>query len=400
MKKVTLILLVLIISGSISSQDIPDLNEIIPSYYGINNTDDQVLLLDSGNAHFFVFSSVDSILMLKSYFDFDDNGLLIQDSSIMLLSDILEWVYSDKNVMEYNSHKALIMETVYIGDWTNPIWYEDERMIYHYPQGDTLIKYELMNNWDQITSSWENSDSSYYIYNIDGMAEHEFEYHWDHDLYIYQKRYKHNYVYDNLLLTSDTIFSYWNGFEEYSSLKLYDYDSNGNRIKRESLFWNGTSNFLPGEKHEYNYDVNNNRTKTIRFDWDTDNSSWFKIEETHLYYDEENNLDMVMYWELDDIGTMEKQWSYKFFYSYHTVVGKEEEQPIKSFSAFPIPSNGVLKINSSHTQELLLMDINGKIIKRLYVNAGILKLDLSNLVSSVYLLISEDGSYQQKIVIQ
>ncbi len=399
MKKAILVFLTIVITTAISSQSIPNISELIDYNYRLMNTDDQVLLLDSGNVHFFMYSLEDSVIMGRSYYVFDNYGLLTKDSSIMLLPDTQEWIYSQKRLMQYNANHYLIDEILYEGDWLSPQWHEEEWRIFHYPQGDTLIMYDLINDWSEQTSSWQNYDSSFYIYNTDNLVEYEFSYGWDHNLNVYEKYYKYHHAYTNYLLTSDTSFSYWNGYEEYNGLTRYEYDGNGNRTKKESYYYDGTSGLTPSEKREYIYTGNNIYSKTIRYEWDTDISSWLRTEETHFYYNEDNNLDIVIYWELDDLGIMEKQWTYEFFYSYHTVVGNEEQKPIKSFSAFPNPCDDILTITSINSEELLLLDINGKIIRRLYINAGVGKLNLSNLEKAVYFLVSKNGAYQQKIIV-
>jgi len=83
-------------------------------------------------------------------------------------------------------------------------------------------------------------------------------------------------------------------------------------------------------------------------------------------------------------------------------VGLEDIQPTESgFSIYPNPSEGLVQIELSEipVQDLLIYDVNGRIVKRLKPASQNFNLNLSELKKGIYFISLEDSSIKEKLII-
>ena len=83
-------------------------------------------------------------------------------------------------------------------------------------------------------------------------------------------------------------------------------------------------------------------------------------------------------------------------------VGLEEPPQVESgFSIFPNPSKGLVNIelNQTANQDILIYDLNGRIVKRIRPTAITFSMDLSSLEKGIYFIALEDNSIKEKLVL-
>jgi hypothetical protein len=86
-------------------------------------------------------------------------------------------------------------------------------------------------------------------------------------------------------------------------------------------------------------------------------------------------------------------------YEYSAVVILKSEKQTEIFSVYPNPVVSELVIAVSIKGTLNLIDGNGKLVRRLQVNTGNNRFDVSNLSNGIYYLIEQDSGIKQKLVI-
>ena len=366
----------------------------------INLYQENILLLDSLEGHFFFYSSVDSVLMMKRYYSYDIYGLSNVDSSIILNPSTQEWTYDNKYEYTYNAMLHPESETYYISDMVTNIWFEESREFSYYDQSDTLLSYQLNEEYLHSTQSWEKEDSVDFIYNQQNLVSEEYTYQWDDVSGEYTLIFRNHLVYNSLgLLTSDTTYSYFSGYEEYNVLMTYLYNSDGNRIQSNNYYWAGDQyGFQNIEKRIYTYDNENRLQGSVRYEWVS--SNWEVIEEYQYIYNEYNLPRYMIFWETDEPGILEREFTFEFFYSYHTIVDDPEYTKGKEITIYPNPTNGAITIISDNKYCCILINSFGYHCTDLKLNSGKNTFDLSNFASGIYYLISSDGKISQKLIIQ
>lgn len=86
-------------------------------------------------------------------------------------------------------------------------------------------------------------------------------------------------------------------------------------------------------------------------------------------------------------------------YEYSAVVILKSEKQTEVFSIYPNPVSNELVIASSIKGVMNLIDGNGKIVKRLQVNPGNNRFDISNLSNGIYYVIDQDAGAKHKLII-
>jgi hypothetical protein len=86
-------------------------------------------------------------------------------------------------------------------------------------------------------------------------------------------------------------------------------------------------------------------------------------------------------------------------YEYSAIVILRMEREIDVFSIYPNPVSSELMISSSKKGVLNLIDVNGKIVRRLQLIAGSNRFDVSSFSDGVYYLIDQDSGAKQKLII-
>ncbi len=390
----------LLLSFIAISQNLKEVNNIIEKRLNeINSTQEEVLLVDSLNGHFFFYSTVDSVLMQRRYYGFDIYGLSSKDSSIFLNPMTQEWTYGDKFEYAYNPMHKRELETHYFSNETSNIWLEDTKELSYYDQSDTLLTYQVHEDFRHDLQVWAKDDSIVFSYNQQNLVFEEHTYDWDKDNDLYELMYRNHLGYNaSNLLTSDTTFSYYNGYEEYNVLATYQYDGSGNRIQRTGYYWAGPQyGFENMEKRHYFYDQNNRLTGSMRYEWD--NSNWVVIEQVQYIYNEYDLPRFMMFWEADEPGILERDFTFEFFYSYHSIVGSWETLEHPKLHIYPNPTIGELTIESDIETTCRIINSIGLVCMQVNLVPGKNKMDMSELPTGIYILINEEGNNREKIIV-
>ena len=401
MKRICLLSILIISNIILFSQNFCEVSNLInKELHKTNSTREETLLLDSLEGHFFFFSTVDSILMLKKYYDYDVFGLSNTDSSFFLNPTTQEWTYDDKHEFTYNEMFHPESETFFTSDMVNNIWLEESRELNFYDQSDTLLDYQLHEEYLHSSQSWEKEDSIVFLYNQLNNVSEEYTYQWEEVTGEYELLVRNLLVYNNSnLLTSDTTFSYYNGYEEYNFLMTYEYNGNGNRIQSNNYYWVSPQyGFENMEKRIFTYDSEGRLQGSVRYEWV--NSYWEVIEEYQYIYNEYNLPRYMIFWETDEPGILEREFTFEFFYSYHTIVEVQETVENAETYIFPNPTSGILSVITNGEYSCILFNQFGHSCLDLKLTPGENYLDLTHFAPGIYYLVSRDGWVSQKVIIR
>ena len=402
MKWTILPAIMFLISLASSAQEIPSPFEVLNINSKPADLMDEIFLMDSVHVYLFPPGSEDSMLMQKEYLDYSDHGLILRDSSIARYYDTTQWFYFAKREYEYDEHQRLLTRFEYQGTNMNNTWIPYYRYFYFYIDDSQQMDYSLRKFFQN--QAWENRDSNVYSYNAQMQLEFMYRYIWDQDSnYFYINSYNH-YAYNAQgLVTGDTTYSYWEpGVATKSYLRVYTYDAGGNELTHTAYQWNGAqSAWDEVEMHVNGYNAQGNRITNYRYEWDEDLGQWDNIERGFFSYDENDNIRLWMYWEKDETtGIWEKDFTMELNWGLHSIVNIFELPGTQDMQVFPNPTSGLLNVNTSQSQQISVFDLGGKLVYISQLSPGQNALDLSQLKPGIYVLVNEDRSLRQKIILK
>lgn len=255
-------------------------------------------------------------------------------------------------------------------------WVDSLMITYSYDDKHHLLG-EIHELW--VDGNWENSKKWEYFYAGQNILDEQFEYRWDAALddWDYKGHTEFEY-YENKDIKTITDY-FWDGYEWYNKTRV-SYSYQGNSLPTEILneYWSfGFNDWANSSLAMYDYDANNNRlTYTFKI-WNEDQEVW------RNFYKEEN------FWS---------------FFEYHSI----DEKMRVNFSLYPNPASGRIsitmdeKIQPIKDSELRIFAPDGRLVytqKLHYPNETV---DVSKLTPGNYLLIlqTNKGSGSRVLIVK
>ncbi len=402
MKKIFYLSLWLLVPVLMQSQEIVDIFSKIDQQMEIPKPGIEVLLMDSMYIHGFVENSPDSFLMGKEYVAYTEHGQILSDSSLGFFPDSNQWYKASKREFDYDEINRLEYLTIFMSDFFNNLWLEEDRYQHTYIGTSGLKEYTLYSYYDHNAQVWQKKDSTVYTYDAQQNIEFDETFIWypDSGKYI-ANEYRH-YAYNAQgWCTSDTLFHYEQNDSVISTfLRIYEYDMNGNETEYRSYDgWSGT--WMEMEKHEYEYNGLGMRMIDLRYDWDWQQNEWRFIEQGLFSYDDDQNMFLWRYFVVNQsTGILEKDFTAQLFWGLHQVVGVPEFTGDEQIRFWPNPANDMLRISSMQNTVLDIYTIEGRLCLSHKLSKDSNIIAIGHLPPGLYFLRTRDGNTTQKLIIQ
>jgi len=298
-----------------------------------------------------------------------------------------------------------------------------------------IVNEDVSYRLDSLSTIYFNSDEieskREYSYDENGNRTLYIYYQWDTESESFVPDFKDEYSYDEN--GNQTLFIPYQWDTESQSLVPdykyeFSYDENGNLTLWIIYDWDTeTQSLVPDYKNEFSYDENGNRTLRIYYQWDTESQSfvseWREIQTYdytfHPYYQTQKRIDkyyngigykpsfkkvysihsesdteLVIVGITSEYDTNFNTWnelegeelkSYRY-YTKETSLSTNSLEP-NSFSIYPNPTTGFLRVNSSEpfiNPLFELYDLNGRrVLSKPFKTSE--NIDISELQPSIYI---------------
>lgn len=242
-------------------------------------------------------SDTDSVLSLKTEYNYDSNGNGFSLANYNWDANINEWVGSWKQELVYDLSGNTVLYLYYnwdaiIKDWVAYYRYESNYNTSGY------ITLGTSYDWDLSINNWVGSRNYESSYDVEGNKILYLIYDWDEDKNDWIVDLKNEYEYDNkdslILLTNyvwDVNINDW----MFRRKTGYTYDVGGNLLLIDRYNWDVSINdWVPDWKGESSYDGNNNITIEKKSDWDASINDWvadwknihsYNIDGQYIFYE-------------------------------------------------------------------------------------------------------------------
>lgn len=264
---------------------------------------------------------VDSVLNRKTYFNYDENGNLLQELGLWRESEGV-YINSSKKEYSYDNNHNILSCAEFEWDAEGSFWDKDfkDEFEYNINNSKTLsIRY----NGDNSTNEWKYGGKVVYEYNAENLQTQRNVYVWQSDAWVNSSKKTtiwntsyHSidmwYIWDN----SDNVWNpdsrlEWDrnafGVTNYTYYTLYDeanefyegyekyeksYDANGDLLNHIQYEWHESSQTWGlNWKHDYNYNVENNLTSDSSFHY---SSGWNLYTWSNYTYNADNQLSICL----------------------------------------------------------------------------------------------------------
>ncbi len=312
------------------------------------------------------------------------------------------WYPSSKTERDYDLAGNEILKIDYFGDSTS--WKPFSKSIISYTSFD-MPEMKMSFSWDAIQSNWINSDSSWAVYNVDG------------------------------LLQSDTVFSWNNTQWEYQTLQEIVYDDSNNVVLDEIKVW-GANNWNNYRKVEKMYDMENRLVYSVSYLWNSvegywmnqykyqkhyspagdtvyeissygQDSLWFGSMKFVHYYNINVNVDEItpgdffwassfqllrsqVFYEKNNQWSMEDSTNY-YYSDFLTSIEVVSENGIR---IYPNPAHTFITVEGIHSSgaQVEVLDVQGRVIKRVFASFTGFQLNVEELESGIYFVRVSEGN--------
>lgn len=367
MKKITLLLLVLIVNSAFAQMQ---LRTVVNEYLENNNW------IPTNN---------------ETAYRYDTNGNLIKEGVFQLDMATNKWEKTQETLYNYNVNNKLI-EEVYkrlpfqgvpeLGNKTNYTYNVNNELI-------EILDYEL------VEGVWKLTVKEEIEYDSNNRPSIINEYDWDADNEVWEIDSKSTVTYNSegkieVLNIQVLENSNWIDDSKYT----YSYDNNGKLI--EEVYYEA------GElrtKVEYQYDSNGNTV--IKKDYDTySNGSWGDISETTYTYDTTQLMSNFIHPFKDrtGLGYVKRDVAYinkllisyssdtnRKVYKYEDVTASNTDYNEFQFGVYPNPAEDFLTVNVENSETLKEINVFNFLGKKMLTTTNS-KFSIQNLSKGIYLL--------------
>jgi hypothetical protein len=384
---------------------------------------------ENGNQTLIIFyiwnsESQSFVLNSKNEFSYDEKGNLTLDSRYSWDSESQsfvpdykrEWWYDENGNLTLNINYNWDSESQTFGKLTNRNFYYDEN-------GNLTLR--INQRWNSESQTFVTNSKFEYFYDENGNQTLDSRYSWDSESQTFVPSYKYESSYDeNGNQTLDSRYS-WDSesqtfvldykrewwYDENGNLTLelgeeikkeYSYDENGNITLYIYYRWESFySSFVPRFKYEYSYDENNFKTNETVYTWNQVSRNFKPLTKMDISTFSETDTKLVREGIMFEYDTNFNTWNelegeeFKSYW-YYTKESSLSTNSVElnSFSIYPNPTKGNLKINSSESlinPLFELYDIKGSKIFSKPFNF-LEPIDVNVLKPSIYLYKIIDGN--------
>lgn len=296
----------------------------------------------------------------RNFFEYNQGGKVITQTSQMYDENISDWVYSVKYNNTYNTADLKTEEVFQIFNDTG--WINNYRKVYTY-NSENKVTNEQEYTWIDTSSSWLAVNRSAYTYNFFGVEHavienwNNFSMTWDS---VQQTRYYYNFDYGWLLsentmnydINSETWIPYSftshsyfpDGTERTYYIDMYDpltsvyittlmnrYDSVHNLAEHFEKFLDFTTyTVLAGTYESNTYNSHRDIIEKLVRSWDVNASDWINQSKATFTYDQDNMLTekLVQSWN-PEWGNMNRT---LYFYTRVNGIGEIYQNNFCSFN--------------------------------------------------------------------
>jgi len=148
MKKLFILTLGVSLSLFNYSQDLPEAYYRLVQDHFLENTDNEVYLVDSVQLYGFDELIPDSILGQRQFLSYTPHGAILVDSSLTIFYDTINWIYFNKNEYIYDGMNRLDHKTEYMSDMAQNVWVYAKEYQHIYIENTDRKDYTLVWHWD------------------------------------------------------------------------------------------------------------------------------------------------------------------------------------------------------------------------------------------------------------
>ena len=314
-------------------------------------------------------------------------------------------------------------------DTSNNVWKYSSLRDYYYDENgnDTLV---TTLRWNEEAQLWENAYKFQYLFNDQNQKVLDNYYIFDAETQVWNLTNKTTKTYDEYGFL-DTL-THYNWYEEYEFWygdyrQIYSWDEEGRRT--EII---GQDFDLPYEHWFNDYKLNweyedGHQVFYSKQQWKYENADWLPDEETYNHYNENNKLDTILSksWSLytnswsyinrtvytfNESGNTERYFSeisldgslfetyYDTYYYYSKFITPDAVPELNAldFSIYPNPANSKINIllqqDDWQNTEASILDISGRMVSTINLQAILTIVDISQLKSGVYFIRISNGN--------
>lgn len=334
----------------------------------------------------------------KTIMDYSNN-LLLKETYYLYDKDSNSWLYSGKSVNLYNQDNNLISISRYFMADTSEILSSKQEITYD--ENNNIVF--TLNAFYAYDSTLISGQKSYFTYNRDNLPiESLYEIYSASIGLIWKPVNKSEYTYNsNNLRVSSYCYKYLDSVNwKLNSIDSVFYDNNLNQVevKTYSEFYN---TMLCNKKYKKIFNYNYNKDDILKLPKDL---GYMSIIES----DKHNNMLTNSIFSISSDPSQEYTWEHdtiNFSYSSKTIYVSLPENiryDDNKFMVYPNPAvnQAAITVNGiSQEAEISIMDIQGKIIKRIrnkpIDNNLYLSIDVSNLNKGIYIINIRSEKYSQ-----
>jgi len=295
----------------------------------------------------------------RSFYEYNEDGLLSSYTDQYWDSSTNQWGIQQKYIYNYNSENVRIEEiflTYGAQGWKN---HTKKNLI----RKDGVLAEELNYLWDSQNEDWMVAANSktLYTYNEEG-----------HIIEFYDQFY-------------DASSGNW---KAPHSKMTYKRNAAGQVTEEVLQYWdNEKQEWANRLKDTFEYDAETHKTNIFVYDWKND--KWEEHSKQILSYDDEGKLTRAEYYTSFDDSSLDAYNIYTYsnsFLSEETSLTNIESEVI---TAYPNPAISYINIKIPETfinKSAYLYDTAGKLVKTIYLDNEITRVNISGLTNGIYIV--------------
>ena len=248
---------------------------------------------------------------------FDDQGFLVTDSSIMLNPDADSWSGIWKKVLNNDAEGKVLHSIYYKWDTDNGGWAFSSRDEHDYDTNGNHILW-LSKAWDPELQDWRLSAKNVYSIDSNFNRESRLYYKWNEEVSDWIPEDRDEYTYDAYgYRTSDTRAE-WDADQKtwiYRWKDEFESDPQGNVLMRKYAEWDiAGKTWVNRWKLTLDYDTGGKQIASTDYIWDTGTNSWVGSDRSEYYFDEHGNssYSLILTW---NTGLGDWEMSEKVYYT-------------------------------------------------------------------------------------
>ena len=250
---------------------------------------------------YYMFSSDDSTLAYRYYYD--------RDSAEQVIKESADWLDPDTKIW----HHGYIVNKAY-DIYGNMILYEAYK-------------------WDSASASWKGYDyKQEFLFDADGHKLMDAEYRWDTIDKVWYGIHKYEFIvapnHEDVLVKNSYLWNPKNGTWGDHIKWSYDYTADGNVEARVKTEWdNENDKWVDVYQEKRSYDAQGRLVSTFARVWDEDNSVWVNSRKYEYTYDQDGTQHVISYiWDdHNNLWVNERKWEKRWDTEGHLIYFDEYE---------------------------------------------------------------------------